>query len=257
MHTRLSITLLGLFFLAAPARAAHLSFCSEPGEGPPWFYVEKSANSAPVAAGFMVDVLTESFRRMGHQASFRTDLPWKRCLQLVAEGQVDFAFGAYYDPERAKRFAYSKPYKTLTPQIFYTSARPIQVSHVRELKRYRGCGMLGSSYLHYGLREGELDQGGHSYRAMINKLKAGRCDYFPEELETIATLNLGRDAYLDDPALRHQNIEGAQAPGLHLIAGIEKPAAKLLPAFNTIMENMQRAGELAPLWKKHAGNLPY
>ncbi len=241
-----------MVFFSSRALGASFSFCSEPSEGSPWYDVNKEV-SPPQATGVLVDLLGEAFRRMGHQAVFRADLPWKRCLYSVEMGEVDFAFGAYFDKDRAKRFAYSKPYRLLTPQIFFTAAKPISFKSVAELKRYRGCGMLGSSYAHYGFKEGELDQGSNTYLTMISKLKNGRCDFFPEELEVIANLSHEPAAVLQDPSLRHVAAPGAIAPGRHLIAGLKQPAAKQLAQFNQVIGAMQKSGELGALFKTQEG----
>lgn len=251
------LLLLLLALLPHAAHAARLSFCSEPNEGPPWYYVDKSG-ALPRAAGFTPDMLSAVFQRMGHEVHFRYDLPWKRCLQMVEQGEVDFAMNAYFDEDRARRLAYSKPYKLLTPQVFMSAARPVQISHIRDLKRYRGCGMLGSSYRHYGLKEGELDQGTHSYRTLMAKLKSGRCDYVVEEREVIAAIGLGGpSALIDDPGLRHQDIAGAKSPGLHLVSGRKQASARLLPQFDAEIEAFLKSGAHLPLWKKYAGTTPY
>ena len=117
--------------------------------------------------------------------------------------------------------------------------------------------MNGSSYAHYGLADGALDRGVSSYKIMIQKLKLGRCDFFPEELEVIGTLNMGRDKYLSDQALRHVPIEGATAPALHLITVKGGKDAALLPKFNEQAAAMHKSGELKAIFTRHAGALPY
>ena len=236
-----------------------VSICSEPGDGPPWLYWLKTPEAATPQklAGFTIDMTHAAFARLGKTVTFRGDLPWARCLRMVAAGQIDFASGAYFSEERAKTYAYSQPYKTLTPQVFMRKASGVQIESVADLVRYRGCGMLGSSYSHYGLRAGDLDQGSNSYAAMIKKLKVGRCDYFVEELEVVAQLNGGRDHYLEDPELRHNDVAGATRPAMHLIAAKGSPAATLLPQFDDAFQKMQRGGEIPKLWKKNAGNLMY
>ena len=246
-------------FVAPSSQATTLHFCAEPGDRPPWFYLVKDQAGKPTgaSAGFSREVITTVFTGLGYQLEFHADLPWPRCLQAVERGEIDFAFGGYYDAERAKRFAFSKPYKILTPQIFYATKRPIKVTSITDLKRYRGCGMHGSSYQHYGLKEQDLDLGTTKFERLILKLKLGRCDYFPEELEIIAHLNMGRDQYTEDADLRHIPIAGASAPGLHLLGAKTSSSTALLEEFNRALGGLIKSGQLKALWEKNAGNFVY
>jgi ABC-type amino acid transport substrate-binding protein len=117
--------------------------------------------------------------------------------------------------------------------------------------------MIGASYAHYGLKEEELDLGVNTYEALIVKLKAGRCDYFAEELEVISGYKkLGRDL-LADPELEHNAVSDASAPAKHLIAAKGGVASKLIPKLNDILDGMIRSGELAQIWKKHMPDAPF
>jgi len=257
---RFALTLIFIFLGVSAAHAeSTVTICSEPGDGPPWLYWQKTPGSATPQklAGFTPDMTQAVFAKLGKTVTFRGDLPWARCMRMVAAGQIDLASGAYYSEERAKTYAFSQPYKTLTPQVFMRKASDVKIVSVADLARHRGCGMLGSSYSHYGLRDGDLDQGSNSYANMIKKLKVGRCDYFVEELEVIAQLNGGRDRYLEDPELRHNDVAGATHPAMHLIAAKGSPAAALLPQFDDAFQKMQRSGDIQKLWKKNAGNLMY
>lgn len=268
MQTRLARALVMAVLLVGAAAAQaqsppkserRVSMCGEPGDGSPWLYWVSDAQGRPThqLAGFSLDMWQLVFTRLGYQLDFHGEYPWRRCLRMVASGEIDYVSGAYYDEERAKLFAYSKPYKVLTPQVFFSARRPVQVSSIADLQRYRGCGRGGNSYAHYGLDPNQLDLGALSYRSMIDKLKRQHCDYFVEELETIAQVNLGRDHHLDDAELLHHDIAGARAPAKHLLAGKGRPAEALLPAINAAVEEFMRSDERKRLWRKHAGDLPF
>jgi len=243
---------------AAPAHAATYTLCAEPGPRSPWFQVERGPDGAPTGrlTGLSVELLQAAFARMGHEARIRADLPWSRCMAMVELGKIDFAFDAYRDDERARRFDFSAPYQILTPQVFYLKQTPLKAANVTELKQYRGCGLLGSSYAHYGFARGELDQGTAMFDALIRKLKAGRCDYFPEELESILVVP-NADGTFDDPALGHRAIAGARAPARHLITARAGPAAALLPAFGAAVAALYASGAVKAMWHRNVPMLPY
>jgi polar amino acid transport system substrate-binding protein len=253
--------LIALILLAGPAKCAEapVTVCAEPAAGPPWLYwkAPEQASSPKVLVGFSIDMYQHAFAQIGKPMKFIGTYPWTRCLKMVADGEIDLAAGAYYDAERAKVFAFSKPYQVLTPQVFLLRSSPVQIKSTSDLPRYRGCGMHGSSYLHYGLRDSDLDLGSYTYDSLIEKLKAGHCDYFVEELEVIAQLNGGRDHLLEDNELRHNAVLGAVAPGRHIVAAKGSEAAKLLPELDAAIANMKKSGEFDRLWKKNADGMAW
>lgn len=239
--------------LAAPA--ASFTGCAEPADGPPWLFHDPKQGGR--AAGFTADFWPVLFGTMGHELRLRTDLPFKRCLRAVAAGEVDFVLGAYRDPEREQVLVFGAPYRMLTPQVFYRQAQPLDVRSKADLKRWRGCGMNGSSYAHYGLGPGELDQGARSYRVLIEKLMVGRCDYFVEELEVIQQLNLGRSQLISKPGMAHAPVPDVTPPAMQLAAGRGTAAAALLPALDQAWARALKAGDVARVWQRYAPALPF
>ena len=241
-----------------PLWAQEVSICADP-DPPPWTYWVRDSQDAKTNTftGSSVDTFTIAFARLGTKIRFIGDLPWARCLQMVQEGKIDFAMDAYYSAERAKVFQYSRHYNTLTPQVFYRAQKPVRVRVVADLKNYKGCGMLGASYEHYKLAATDLDLGVNTYEGMMAKLKAGRCDYFVEELEVIAGYKkLGRDL-LGDSDLLHNAVSDASAPAYHLIAAKGSAAAQMLPSLNSALEAMIQSKELARIWKKYMPDGPF
>ena len=115
----------------------------------------------------------------------------------------------------------------------------------------------GSSYAHYGLGAGELDQGARNYQQLIEKLLLGRCDYFVEELEVIEQLELGKVDHLAAPGLAHAPLPDVPSPAFHLVAARGSAAAALLPQLDAAFAAARRKGDVARQWKRHAGRLPY
>ncbi|NVO05191.1 MAG: transporter substrate-binding domain-containing protein [Rhodoferax sp.] len=246
--------------LAICAHAAEpqtYSVCADP-DPPPWTYWKRDAEGRKGREfiGSSVDTLRAAFAAIGKTVEFHGEYPWARCLAMVEGGQIDFAMDAYYDTARARRFAYSSHYNTLTPQLFFRANKPLKVANVMDLKNYVGCGMIGASYVHYGLAAEDLDLGS-GYDGLIKKLKAQRCDYFVEELEVIAGYQFIGTDYLADPEIRHGPVPGAKAPAKHLIAAKNSPGASLLPRLDAALAGLVKSGEAARIWKQHAGNLPY
>ncbi|MBV8503039.1 MAG: transporter substrate-binding domain-containing protein [Paucibacter sp.] len=242
---------------ASNARADERTFtaCADP---PQWtLMVQDSSGHVTLSSGtFSFDVLEAAMARMGRSVRF-LNMPWPRCMQLVEVGEVDFALGAYYSDERARRFSYSIAYSKGTPQVFYMRQRPVRIASKADLLRHRGCGLRGGSYDHYGLQSKDLDLGVGTYDRLIMKLRAGRCDYFVEELEVIAGYKLIGNDYLADHDLVHDLVPGVVAPAAYLIAGLNSRGAALMPQLNIELLNLIRSGQAAQLWRRHAGDIPY
>jgi len=134
----LVLFMLGLH--AAPAMAQgtkkSLSACADP---PSWTYwvTDEAGNKTRSASTFSLDMLEAAAARLGLSVHFTVE-PWSRCMRQVEAGEIDFALGAYYSEERARRFAYSVPYNRATPQVFYMRSRPVQINGAADLHRYRG-----------------------------------------------------------------------------------------------------------------------
>lgn len=205
---------------------------------------------------FSLDMLEAALARIGRTVRF-VPTPWARCLLQVEAGEIDFALGAYYSEERAHHFAFSVPYSKATPQVFFLRSRPVHVDSTADLHHYRGCGLHGASYGHYGLSASELDQGANSHEHLIAKLREGHCDYFVEELEVIEGFKrIGKD-YLADPELMHGPVPGAVAPTAHLISGLGKRGAALMPQIDQALQELIRSGQAGQFWRRHTGDIPY
>jgi polar amino acid transport system substrate-binding protein len=240
--------------LTSAAYAATFTGCAEFGNPQAPTQIASGDPSQTALGGFTAEFSRALFARIGHSIEFR-DLPFARCMRLVADGEIDFALGPYQDVERARIYSFSKPYRVMTPQVFQRTDSPLRISTVADLKLHLGCGMNGSSYAHYGLKPGDLDQGATSYAGLILKLKAGRCDYFVEELQVIHNTENGR--YLNDRKLRHNEVAGAIAPGRHLATAKGGRGEALLPVINEKIEELRQRGEIVKLWKQTEGDRPF
>lgn len=245
--------------LARPAgAAAPVSVCIDP-EPAPWSFWKRdqAGKKTQELSGFSVELVRRLFHKLGRDVRFRTDIPWSRCLHDVRHRKGDFAMDIYKDGPHVAEYLFSVPYDTLTPQIFMRRDHPIEVNGPADLKRYKGCGFVGGAYDHYGLKDEDLDLSANGYAGVVQKLKGGHCDYFVEELEILAGLKLGGEDYIDDPEIAHHLLKGVPRPSMHLASATDGPSADLMPKLNSEIEAMEKSGELAALWRKFAGDIPY
>lgn len=220
-----------------PAWAQTLNVCTEIDDFPPFNFrsVREDKRIIGDSRGSSIAMLAQIAHSLRLDVRLRR-LPWARCMLAVETGQADLALDAYYDRERARRFDFSQPYARLTPHIFYY--RPsfpdgLPSTRLAELKQLAGCGIHGYSYAHYGAGAQQLDQKADTHEQLVEKLKAGRCDYFVEELEVIRGFALTGRNFLADPMLATEPVPDAQAPQLHLLLSRRsRLAQQLKPAIN-------------------------
>lgn len=253
------VAVLALAAVSGAARGQAVRVCVDP-EPPPWTYWARDdqGRRTEQVLGFTVDLLHRVFDRLGRPLQVVGDLPWARCLKMVAAGEVDFIADAYLDNERARVYAYSIPYNTLTPQVWSRRDAPVSPRSRDELRGLRGCGMKGASYAHYGIDAAELDTGVSSYVKLIEKLRRGRCDYVLEELEVIAGFWMRHKELLGSRAdLASMQPAWASGPSKHLLTRRGGPLAALLPDIDRELRQAMIDGSAEKFWRRHAGELPY
>jgi polar amino acid transport system substrate-binding protein len=236
----------------AAGAATTVSVCIDP-EPPPWSFWTHDKE----LTGFSVELVRRLFKAQGLEVRFRTDEPWQRCVRDVRNKKMGFVMDLYKDGPHVANYLFSVPYNTLTPQLFTRRDHPIEVNSPADLKHYKGCGIVGGAYDHYGLKDEDLDLSANGYAGVVQKLKSGYCDFFVEELEIIAGFKMSQVDYLDDPEIAHQPLKGVKRPAMHLATAPDGPDAALIPKLDAEIESLEKSGEMAALWRKFAGDIPY
>jgi polar amino acid transport system substrate-binding protein len=220
---------------------------------PPFEYADPALKKLKqhVVRGSTIELVDKILKP--HGIAYRISwYPFPRCLAMVERGDINVGLDAYYDPVRAQSLTYSNAYFSLTPQYFYSRSqypKGLPIHGPQDLKKYKGCGILGYSYLHYGLlpkdlfNADSLDDAG-----LVRMVKFRRCDYFLEELEVIQGLALTEHHYLSDPDLGHGAVPGAQSPKLYFFLTPKSTlSAWLLPILNRDIAQLKRQGEVQRL----------
>jgi polar amino acid transport system substrate-binding protein len=98
------------------------------GNAYPGGLVLVAADSAPTAfmqagrpSGILVDVVTEAFRRTGHQFEIQL-MPWARCLAEIRSGRVDGIFSVFKLPERDEFLTYTNVPVITQVEAFFVPA---------------------------------------------------------------------------------------------------------------------------------------
>jgi ABC-type amino acid transport substrate-binding protein len=246
---RSCFVLLCLLAVAGGVRAqSSLSACAS--HTPPFVMF---AQGDPVT-GFSFELLGQLAAQMGRKLRV-SQLPWARCLQEVKTGTIDLAIDAYDDAERRKTYFYSTPYHTLTPQLFFKANslfETLHISKVDELVRFKGCGVHDYTYEHYDLDASKLDRGAGDDAKMLQKVKAGHCDYAVEELEYIIGGRNFLANWPDESDLKSVRPAWARGPKLHFLIGKGHADGQALMAeLDRAIAQAEKSGQTATLRKKY------
>lgn len=149
----LLLWLLPTCVMAAPGS---IRACMENSDSPPWLLMS--------GEGIVQFHLKEVANRIGHPIIL-TPLPWKRCLSLVSQGQLDAAVKLSYSEERARtigvypmRHGAPDPAKRCSPRATASTSQ----------KADRFAGMAGSSSPMASLRRNPASPSSPSCRRAVS-----------------------------------------------------------------------------------------
>ena len=180
---------------AAEPQFKDLKICDDAGEWPPYAFYERDKNGEIMKpekiVGYSVDALKYMMDK--NKISYSLEmLPWKRCLNDVKEYKdkytliLEFSKG---NPQRDKDYYMTEPFYQNTPAVFYNKKKfpkGLDLVKLEDLKKYTACGLLGYNYGPLGYKPEEIDTGSRNIEQLLQKVKAGRCDLFPNNVEIMA-----------------------------------------------------------------------
>lgn len=84
------------------------------------------------ATGRNVEITREFFRQMGYDLTFTTDIPFRRCLQWLKEGEVDLMSGLLGSPERHRDY-HMFLYDDHTVKAFFVNKDSFKIENFNDL----------------------------------------------------------------------------------------------------------------------------
>ncbi|WP_286267604.1 substrate-binding periplasmic protein [Thalassotalea atypica] len=206
--------------------------------------------------GQLVGIDIESFNAIGKQVGIKysyDELPWKRHLQLLKNGQMDIAFGASFTAEREEYAYFTKPYRKEQVNLF------VRKGNVENIKLTQLSDLVDSSYL-IGVEGGYFY--GAEYQELIKNPKFQ--EHISEVIdieENVTMLIKGHiDGFLVDPltlaafAKKYQMEEEFELHSLpiyqdtiHIMLSKKSCSIELLQQFNQAISKLQANGELGKI----------
>ncbi|AXE31933.1 hypothetical protein DK842_19755 [Chromobacterium phragmitis] len=236
----------------AGAHGQPLRACASDADFPPYVFTASSGESGVAQdTGLAINVLQRALRRAGLEPAAVQRLPWKRCREMVAHGQLDIAIDVPTRELDPARFLATDAYATVHHLYFYSRRKHPDAAPLRspdDLKRFRACGLFGSNLTALGAAPSRQDTGAKNVRSAIAKVAEDRCDVFIEFKEVIDNLSQ-RDAALRDainqPGLARAELPGEAPAGLHFeFTPATKDGVALRQSFNATIRDLTRNGEM-------------
>ncbi|AUH51093.1 hypothetical protein CXB49_09850 [Chromobacterium sp. ATCC 53434] len=234
-------------------QATPLRACASDVDFPPYVFTSSSGFAGGAQdTGLAVNVLQRALRRAGREPAIVERLPWRRCREMVAHGQIDIAIDVPSRELDPQRFLATEAYAEVHHLYFYSSRKHPAGAPLRalaDLKRYTVCGLFGNRLDAFGIAPSRQDISSKNERSAIAKIMEGRCDVFIEIREVIDSLS-ERDAALrdlfDGPALGRADLPGDTATGLHFeFKRAAKGGDELQQSFNATIRDLIRNNEMA------------
>ena len=229
-----------------------LRACASDLDFPPFVLTSSSGfASGNQNTGLAVNVLQRALRRSGREPAVIERLPWRRCRESVANGQIQIAMAVPTQDLDAKRLVATDAFAEVHHVYFYSpkefpSAPPLR--SLADLRRYRVCALAGSRLDAFGIERDHQDTGAMNERSAVIKVATGRCDIFIEFREVLDS-RFAHDAKLLDlfnsSGIRRLDLPGDTASGLHFEFNKSMPDAKALQqSFNETIRFLIENGEM-------------
>ncbi|MEO9529890.1 transporter substrate-binding domain-containing protein [Roseibium sp.] len=111
-----------------------------------WFPVSIREEPAGGLRGVFPDLAGRIFDILDIRLKSGPDLPWKRQLTLLENGQIDVLAGAYVTNERLQKFGVSRPVMKEDVAVFIRAGLPFRPQGPAELAGLRGVAPFGASF---------------------------------------------------------------------------------------------------------------
>lgn len=179
-------------------------------------------------------------------------LPLRRCLSEVASGEnYQVVITSSPNAEREQTYLLTAAFDQVSFHSFYLRSRfpdypPVETK--RDLQRRKVCGLAGHNFAMFGLPPGRIDTGAESFAAVFQKLRSGRCEVLPYNLEAIEGLRLiGQDVLGSGEFAHNQILDVPPTPLVMLIAKPYRHGEALRELINRELADLQASGELQRL----------
>lgn len=139
-------------------------------------YCYTMADEPYVLKGFTVDFLMEVFDSSGDELELMV-YPWKRCLAMLENGELDLVLDGSKDSPRLKNYLFSKEIYHLDNVLYYLKDRfphGPEIKGVESINKYSLGGVYGCNYMFYPFDVSKIQTGAKDIKTMLKMLEKHR-----------------------------------------------------------------------------------
>lgn len=214
-------------------------------------YCYTSQSEPAKLQGFTVDFLKEVFNQPDDELNL-TALPWKRCLAMLENNELDLVLDGSKDSPRLQKYLFSKEIYHLDNVLYYLKDRfPLgpDLKSAKDMNKYSLGGIYGFYYKMFPFDVSRVQTGAKDIETMLKKLEKHRFE-LAIGFEQIVRSQIRMKGIDGD------NIGSVPMPGIDsfrfYIFGNHTPKTKrLLQRINSALVEMEADGRLEKLRKKY------
>lgn len=204
--------------------------------------------------GMAIEVAQEVFKTLQVKLHISENLPWKRQQHRLETGTLDLIVAAYFNDERAKKFAYSAPYHSDNISIFVRKDKTFEFKNLHSLKGKIGLRPLGGTYGNH------FDQFAEQHLKLIeytdNESSMKRIYKGKEDYLVLALMDGLFSAYKYGLSSEITPIAKgiAQLP-IHFLMSKKSPCVKLMTKINQVLKKLESSHFTKRLEEKYLNKL--
>jgi len=262
------LMLLIVIALAFGKSAQTIHICDDENEWPPFIYYKRVNGHKDKAhiTGAMKELLDAVFKKINKKYTL-TLMPWKRCTYLVyyykkAPQKYEMFINGTYNKQRAKKYLISKPVYYTYQAVFFSKKKypnGIIKNGKWDINKYKICDVNGYNveayYTKLGLkRDKKIDQEAKSFKNVLKKISAGRCDIVvASEANIYGAEKIGK--YKIPKEITSQRIPNLKPTAFYIFISRDYPYAKqLLKEINNAIDELKKDGTFEKIFSKYHAN---
>ncbi|ACS80338.1 substrate-binding periplasmic protein [Maridesulfovibrio salexigens] len=201
--------------------------------------------------GFTVDFLKEVFSQPDDELQFLA-LPWKRCLVMLENNELDLVLDGSKDSPRLKKFLFSQEIYHLDNALFYLKSRfpdGPQIKSVEDIDKFSLGGVFGFNYKVYPFDVSMVQQGAKDIETMLKMLERRRFELaIGFEQIVCSRMRLKGIGGGDISYILMPNVKSLR---FYIFGNHTLKTDKLIERINSALQEMKADGRLAKLKRKY------
>ncbi|MFW5498988.1 MULTISPECIES: substrate-binding periplasmic protein [unclassified Maridesulfovibrio] len=215
----------------------------------PYCYI--SPDDPLTLKGFTVEFLKEVFNQPDDELHFLV-LPWKRCLVMLENNEIDLVLDGSKDSPRLQKFVFSHKIYHLDNALFYLKSRfpnGPQIKTVADVDKFSLGGVFGFNYKVYPFDVSMVQQGAKDIETMLKMLERRRFE-LAIGFEQIVCSRM-RLKGIGGGDISYLLMPGVESLRFHIFGNHTPKTRKLIERINSALQEMSSDGRLTELKRKY------